>query len=181
MHRILRLDKAGVPYAWISMEHAITLISKKQMLWSLGARSTRVFGGINQLGVRSSLDIPSIIACDGVLRERRFVPPLCNALLFRRDDYTCMYCGQRNSKGLLSRDHIFPTSCGGLDHWKNVITACKRCNQYKGNQSPEEAGMTLLAIPFEPNRFEFLFLANRAVLADQMDYLRSGFKCLKAA
>jgi len=35
--------------------------------------------------------------------------------------------------------------------------------------------MELLAIPFAPNRYEFFYLSNRDVLADQMDFLKTRF------
>jgi len=53
----------------------------------------------------------------------------------------------------------------------NVVTACRACNQRKGNRTPEEAHMHLLYAPYVPNRAEFLILANRRILADQMEFL----------
>jgi hypothetical protein len=46
------------------------------------------------------------------------------------------------------------------------------CNQKKGNRTPEEAHMQLVYAPYIPNRAEFLILANRRILADQMEFLR---------
>jgi hypothetical protein len=54
----------------------------------------------------------------------------------------------------------------------NVVTACRNCNQKKGNRTPEEAHMQLIYAPYVPNRAEFLILANRRILADQMEFLR---------
>jgi hypothetical protein len=56
-----------------------------------------------------------------------------------------------------------------------VVTACKSCNTRKGNRTPEEAGIALLAVPFVPNWAEFLALSNRRILADQMAFLKSQF------
>jgi hypothetical protein len=36
--------------------------------------------------------------------------------------------------------------------------------------------MPLLAIPYVPNLAEYLFLRNRRILADQMEFLRSQFR-----
>ena len=72
----------------------------------------------------------------------------------------------------LTCDHIVPMSRGGRDTWMNVVTACCTCNQKKGNRTPEEAHMHLLYAPYVPNRAEFLILANRRILADQMEFLR---------
>jgi hypothetical protein len=35
--------------------------------------------------------------------------------------------------------------------------------------------MELLAVPFAPNQYEFLYLSNHNVLADQMDFLSARF------
>src|SRR5690606_34776009 len=102
-------------------------------------------------------------------------PLLANPMLFRRDNYLCLYCGQKFCPSLLTRDHVVPRVQGGKDRWGNVVSACQRCNHYKGGRTPEQAGMELLAIPFEPNIFEFMYLANRKILGDQMAYLSSRF------
>ncbi|MEC7685084.1 MAG: HNH endonuclease, partial [Pseudomonadota bacterium] len=75
----------------------------------------------------------------------------------------------------LSRDHVIPTSRGGSDIWTNVVTSCRRCNNRKADRTPEQANMELLAIPFVPNPYEFLYLSNHAVLADQMEFLSARF------
>jgi 5-methylcytosine-specific restriction endonuclease McrA len=144
--KILRLNKAGTPIDWITREEAATLVVKDQVVWALG---------------------------EDKLSD--FVPPLVNAYLFRRDQFLCMYCGGEFGADNLSRDHILPVSRDGTDSWTNVVTACKRCNHRKANNTPEEAGMELLAIPFVPNRHEFFYLANKNILADQMEFLKSQF------
>lgn len=54
------------------------------------------------------------------------------------------------------------------------------CNTRKGARTPEEANMPLLAVPYAPNPHEYLYLLRgRRILADQMDFLRSGFRNLK--
>ena len=35
--------------------------------------------------------------------------------------------------------------------------------------------MELLAVPFVPNQYEFLYLSNHNVLADQMEFLSARF------
>ena len=68
-----------------------------------------------------------------------------------------------------------PLSRGGIDVWTNVVTSCRRCNNRKADRSPEQANMELLAIPFVPNQYEFLYLSNHNVLADQMEFLSARF------
>lgn len=182
--RILRLTKSGLPLAWVSREEAAILYVKGQVLWSIGDKPSCIYGGINQLGERSYLSLSSIIACDGDTSRRNFVPALSNRLLFRRDGHRCMYCGFEFDDYSLTRDHIRPRVQGGEDVWTNVISACARCNHHKGGRTPEQAGMELLAIPFEPNVFEFMYLANRHIRGDQMQYLQARFtgqRCWQAA
>ena len=173
--KILRLNKAGTPIDWISREQAATLVVKGQVVWALGGNAFEIRGGVNRLGRQSRLLLPSILASDGSVKLSDFVPPLVNSYLFRRDQFMCLYCGGEFTSEHLSRDHILPVSRNGKDHWTNVVTACKRCNHRKANQTPEEAGMQLLAIPFVPNRHEFFYLANKNILADQMEFLKSQF------
>lgn len=173
--QILRLDKTGLPQTWVTLEEAATLYVKQQVAWSLGADEYCLRGGWNRLGERSVLMLASIIACEGRVRGDGFVPSLSNRLLFRRDGHRCMYCGQMFDDRALTRDHIIPQVQGGPDTWVNVVAACRRCNNRKGGRTPEQAGMALLAIPFAPNVFEFLYLANRHIRGDQMEYLQARF------
>lgn len=66
--------------------------------------------------------------------------------VLRRDRNTCVYCGRRAQ----TIDHVLPKSRGGSDHWINLVAACHSCNGYKDNRTPEEAGMTMIREPFEP-------------------------------
>lgn len=172
---ILRLNKSGTPLEWITPQIAACVSVKEQVVWHMGNIAITLHGGFNKLGFQSTIDIPSIIATDGDIFYQRFTPSLENYLLFRRDRNICMYCGNSFRDRELTRDHIIPKSRGGRDRWTNVVSACKRCNHRKGARCPEEARMPLLAIPYAPNHFEFLYLANRKILVDQMVFLQNGF------
>jgi hypothetical protein len=39
--------------------------------------------------------------------------------------------------------------------------------------------MELLAVPFSPNVFEFMYLANRQILGDQMAFLKARFSGMR--
>jgi hypothetical protein len=71
-------------------------------------------------------------------------------------------------------EHVTPSSRGGSTVWQNVVSACRACNQRKGNRTPESAGMPLLYVPYVPNRHEAFILANRRIVADQMNFLLAG-------
>jgi hypothetical protein len=70
---------------------------------------------------------------------------------------------------------VTPLSRGGSDTWKNVVTACRRCNNLKAWRTPEQAKLQLIAIPFTPSYAEYIYLKGRRVLADQMEYLLAHF------
>ena len=68
---------------------------------------------------------------------------------------------------------MHPLSKGGLDIWENVVSACHHCNSHKGNRTPQQAAMPLLAVPYRPSWIEHLILSNRNILADQMAFLKA--------
>jgi len=177
---ILRLDVTGQPLRWIGWRTAVVLQAKSMIVWSAGQHRFGFYGGKNRLtGLRSHIRVSSIIAIKGVQKElypKGMTPPLSNQELFLRDQGTCMYCGQQFPAHQLTRDHLLPISRGGLDSWNNVVTACHSCNHAKGALTPEEAGLELLAIPFVPNRAEYLVLSNRRILSDQMAFLKKRFR-----
>ena len=175
--QVLRTDVAGMPLEWIDYREAVRLYHSEQVAYDCGTRLYSVFGGYSAVdGRRSRIDVNSIIAThgtsQGLARNRnKFVPPLNNRTLFKRDANLCLYCGMRFLTRDLTRDHITPVSQGGSDAWTNVATACRRCNNYKGGRTPEQAAMQLIAVPFTPNYAEYIYLKGRRVLADQMKYL----------
>ena len=177
---ILRLDIAGRPQRWIPWQDAVILNAREMIAWTAGERTFTFYGGINRLsGCRSQITVNSIIAVRGYSRnagDERLVPPLSNRELFLRDDHLCMYCGREFPAYLLTRDHLVPLSRGGTDCWSNVVSACRGCNHAKGSRTPDEAGMSLLAVPYVPNRAEYLVLSNRRILADQMEFLKKRFR-----
>ncbi len=177
---ILRLDIAGSPVTWIPWQDAVALYCKDMIAWTAGENIFTFYGGTSRMtGTRSSVSINSIIAIKRSAARKsvkRGIPPLNNRELFFRDGNLCMYCGGEFSDGMLTRDHVVPLSRGGRDRWSNVISACRSCNTRKGNRMPEEAGLSLLAIPYVPNWAEFLALTNRRILADQMAFLKAQFK-----
>ena len=177
---ILRLDIAGRPQRWIPWQDAVILDSREMIAWTAGERTFTFYGGVNRVsGYRSQITVNSIIAVRGHSRnagDEHLVPPLSNRELILRDDHLCMYCGQQFPGHQLTRDHLVPLSRGGADCWSNVVAACRGCNHAKGSRTPDEAGMSLLAVPYVPNRAEYLVLSNRRILADQMEFLKKRFR-----
>lgn len=51
--------------------------------------------------------------------------------VFKRDRFTCQYCGKRPPEVMLEADHIHPRCEGGTDDLENLTTACVPCNRGK--------------------------------------------------
>lgn len=61
--------------------------------------------------------------------------------IFKRDCFTCLYCGNHPPAVVLHVDHIVPVSKGGGCESENLATSCQSCNLGKsdvplGNVSP---------------------------------------------
>ena len=52
--------------------------------------------------------------------------------IFKRDKFTCQYCGSNPPSVVLEVDHIKPVSKGGGNDEENLITSCFDCNRGKG-------------------------------------------------
>lgn len=52
--------------------------------------------------------------------------------VFKRDSFTCQYCGRKAPDIVLECDHIHPKAEGGEDDILNLVTSCCDCNRGKG-------------------------------------------------
>lgn len=173
MSLILQLDSQGQPNKWVTWQDAAVYYAKEAITWSAGESEFIIHGGRNKrTGEQTIIKVSSIISIRGEGQKKRGRPPLLvNKELFLRDKHLCAYCGKSFGFFKLSRDHIIPKSRGGKDTWMNVVTCCKSCNQRKSNLTLEECGLELLYLPYIPSKAEHLILANRSILADQMEFL----------
>jgi 5-methylcytosine-specific restriction endonuclease McrA len=174
--RVLSLDANGRILDWMSWQDATCLYVRGAVAWTIGQPCMTIHGGWQRsTGAQSLVHLHPIVAARGRARPSALdpSPALTNAALFARDAHLCLYCGREFGRHQLTRDHVQPISRGGRDHWENVVSACIACNVRKGNRTPAEAAMPLLAVPYRPSWVEHLILSNRNILADQMEFLRS--------
>lgn len=54
--------------------------------------------------------------------------------VFKRDKFTCQYCGWMAPDVILEVDHIKPVANGGNNDLLNLITSCRDCNRGKGKR-----------------------------------------------
>jgi hypothetical protein len=63
--------------------------------------------------------------------------------VFKRDNFTCQYCGRKAPEVVLQCDHVKPVVAGGTTDILNLITACVDCNSGKGGrQLSDQAVLT---------------------------------------
>lgn len=70
--------------------------------------------------------------------------------IFKRDRFTCQYCGAQPGSEELTIDHVQPRSRGGTSTWENCVLACIECNSKKADRTPIEAHMPLRKPPVRP-------------------------------
>jgi 5-methylcytosine-specific restriction endonuclease McrA len=99
---------------------------------------------------RAVYPIPSIIRLHRMVQRPRPKVSLSRHEIFRRDHYTCQYCGKNTV--YLTVDHVLPKHLGGKHTWTNLVAACPTCNHHKGGRTLVESGMTLLRSPKEPSQ-----------------------------
>ena len=92
--------------------------------------------------------VPSVVRLSHYVDTHRWRSRAPNRTrILVRDRYRCQYCGHRGTAFDLTLDHIFPKSRGGRSVAENLCAACRTCNNRKGDRTPEEARMPLLANP----------------------------------
>jgi hypothetical protein len=63
--------------------------------------------------------------------------------VFKRDRFTCQYCGRTPPSVILHCDHVIPSSEGGPDDVDNLVTSCDDCNLGKSNVPLTEVPATV--------------------------------------
>jgi len=137
----------------------------------IGGKARQVINGRGYVHtVRLSLPCPSVIQLQKMIHPPRPFPHLSKKEIFRRDGYTCQYCGRRTMH--LTVDHVIPRFRGGAHAWENLVAACPPCNRNKGGRLLEEAHMHLRTPPREPPRSAlYLFGHYLEVFSEWRTYL----------
>lgn len=69
-----------------------------------------------------------------VKRDRKAVSKRVRFEVFKRDGFTCQYCGATPPTVVLEVDHIEPVSLGGTNDEWNLLTSCFDCNRGKSDK-----------------------------------------------
>ena len=68
------------------------------------------------------------------MTQRKSITKKTRFEVFKRDSFTCQYCGSKAPDVILEVDHINPKSKGGEDDLLNLITSCFDCNRGKSDR-----------------------------------------------
>lgn len=66
------------------------------------------------------------------MAERKPLSKKIRFEVFKRDKFTCQYCGRSVPDVILQVDHIKPVAKGGKNDLVNLVTSCRDCNLGKG-------------------------------------------------
>ena len=142
---VLNQDYQAITVCTVQRAFILVLLNKAEMISNQEEHKLR--------SVRGEFDYPSIIRLARYVNIPFRKVSLSRQNIFKRDGYRCMYCGTRES---LTMDHVLPKSRGGRDTWKNLVTACQKCNSWKGDRTPDEAEMPMIQRPFRPTHIMYL-------------------------
>jgi len=145
---VLVLNQNFEPLSVCSVRRAILMmfLGKVEMIETSDGKRIR--------STSRSIAVPSVIRLWEYARLPRKQIILTRKNIIKRDGGRCMYCGRRD--GPMTVDHIIPRNLGGKDTWENLVTACLKCNNKKGNRTPDQAGMILRTKPRRPNHLTFI-------------------------
>jgi 5-methylcytosine-specific restriction endonuclease McrA len=108
--------------------------------------------------VDGEIRVPSVVICRNFKKSpkpKRLIPTKTN--IWKRDSYYCQYTNEKLTNSTRSVDHVYPSSRGGKNTFENLVTCHKAVNVYKGNRTPEEAGLKLIREPKAPEESGIIF------------------------
>ena len=77
------------------------------------------------------------------MAKRKAISKKVRFEVFKRDSFTCQYCGAHPPQAVLHVDHIVPVAEGGGNEDTNLVTACDNCNLGKAANSLESIPASL--------------------------------------
>jgi 5-methylcytosine-specific restriction endonuclease McrA len=141
--KVLLLNASYEALGMVNMPRAVRLV------WKGSAEVVELDGHRVLRSQHFTFPAPSVIRLIEYIdvRGRQGRSSTKRSRILARDRYRCQYCGRKGGAFDLTIDHIVPRSRGGRTAAENLCAACLACNQRKGNRTPEEARMPLLANP----------------------------------
>ncbi|OON74064.1 HNH endonuclease [Streptomyces tsukubensis] len=150
MRDTLVLNASFEPLSTVTLNRAVVLVLQDK------AVVEQAHPGLRVRAASMELPLPRVIRLSRYVRVpfRRRAPWSRRGVLVR-DRHKCAYCGRRAT----TVDHVIPRSRGGGDTWLNTVACCAEDNHRKADRTPEQAGMPLLRMPFEPSPADAMLLS----------------------
>ena len=82
---------------------------------------------------RFQLRVPEVVMLTKYDRVPTNAVTFSRRNVFKRDKFTCQYCGARPGSEELTIDHVTPQAQGGTSTWLNCVLACISCNSRKAD------------------------------------------------
>lgn len=98
----------------------------------------------------NQLRVPEVIVLTSYDRLPSNAVTFSRRNIFKRDRFTCQYCGRQPGSQELTIDHVLPRAQGGTSTWENCVLACIDCNAKKADRTPDQARMPLHREPVRP-------------------------------
>lgn len=103
---------------------------------------------------------------------RKAIPKSLRFEVFKRDSFTCQYCGAKAPDVLLQIDHIKPVADGGENDILNLVTACVGCNLGKSDKALSDNSA------IEKQRDQLQELAERRQQLEMLVDWREGLRAI---
>lgn len=124
--------------------------------------------------LRSRLRVPEVVTLVHYDRVPASSVTFSRRNIFKRDRYTCQYCGAQPGSEELTIDHVLPRSRGGPSSWDNCVLACLTCNKRKADRTPAEAGVRLARQPVRPH-WKPLYAEHSTRIASWSKFLNEAY------
>jgi 5-methylcytosine-specific restriction endonuclease McrA len=177
--KVLVLNKGWKPVGIIGMQRAVSLLFSnykgtnepkariidpndfQQYTWEDWSKLKPKEGEGTVLSSTATFRAPLVILLTKFDRLPMHKVSFSRKTMWRRDDFTCQYCGIKSPE--LTIDHIHPKSRGGKTTWDNCCLACVKCNMRKANRTPAEAKMNFFFPNYKPTKPKYNFFKNDIV------------------
>jgi hypothetical protein len=124
-------------------------------------------------------------------RKRKALSKKLRFEVFKRDRFTCQYCGATPPSVVLQCDHIVPVAEGGGNEIDNLVTACEPCNLGKAARSLDAVPQSLAEKAEQTSEAEAQLAGYVAIMREKkqriendvwevIEALRGETRCLKS-
>jgi 5-methylcytosine-specific restriction endonuclease McrA len=123
---------------------------------------------------RLRLRVPEVVTLTRYDRVPAHSVTFSRRNIFKRDHFTCQYCGKQPGSEELTIDHVLPRAHGGTSTWENCVLACMVCNHRKADRTPGQAGLTLRSQPARP-QWRPIYAARNVRIASWSKFISEAY------